>query len=268
MKKNQTKPLLSVITVCYNEEDNMGKTCRSVYKQTSENFEWIVIDGKSTDNTLEIIKKYKKKISSLISENDKGVYDAMNKGISKAKGRYLLFLNGGDMLKNKDVLKKVSKYIKEDSEKSSIYYGDLYYDNGEIVTFKKSKLNKNFFVKKTISHQATFIKRKLFQDYGKYNTKYKITADFDFWVKAIIMNKVKTKYIPMIISVFDLSGISTNYKLAKKQIKERNEVLINYKLINQTEAKLAEKKWLLLIVLKKLRVYNNLRKIYRSAIKR
>ncbi len=266
MKRNE--PLISIITVCYNEEKGIEKTCKSVAGQTHNNFEWIVIDGKSTDNTLNIIKKYKNKISTLISEKDKGRYDAMNKGISKAKGKFILFLNGGDSFVDNNVLENTSNLIKEDEEKNDIYYGDAIYDNGEIVSFSHSKLNKKFFKTKTISHQSTFIKKSLFSKYGKYNLKYKIVADFDFWVKTIAINKVKTKYLPLLISVFDLNGISTDYKLAKKQIQERNEVLMNHRIIGKTGAKLATLKWSLLAMLKRVRLYNFIRRKYRKVVGR
>jgi glycosyltransferase involved in cell wall biosynthesis len=266
MKRNT--PLFSIITVCYNEEQTIEKTCKSVSAQTSKKFEWIVIDGKSTDKTLSILKKYKKNMSNLLSEKDKGVYDAMNKGISKANGKYLLFLNGGDALVDKNVLENASNLIKEDEEKSDIYYGDAIYDNGEVVDFGHSKLNKKFFKTKTISHQSTFINKNLFSKYGKYNLKYKIVADFDFWVKTIAINKVKTKHLPLIISIFDLAGISTNYKLANKQITERNKVLISYKIIGNTEKNIAELKWKILTMLKRAGLYNTIRRKYRKVIKR
>jgi glycosyltransferase involved in cell wall biosynthesis len=268
MKKKLGKPLFSIITICYNEEKNIEKTCKSVSEQTHRNFEWIVIDGKSTDGTLDIIKKYKKNISSLISEKDKGIYNAMNKGIKKAKGKYLLFLNGGDYLENKNILQRVADHISKDREEMDIYYGDLLYENGEIVTYKYSKLDKKFFVKGTISHQATFISEKLFSKYGNYEEGYSISSDYDFWIKTIVINHVKTKYIPLIISVFDLSGMSTDYKLAKKQIEERNEILLKYKMINNTEVILGELKWFLLTMLKKAGLYNFIRRAYRKVNKR
>ncbi|MCK4650244.1 glycosyltransferase [Candidatus Pacearchaeota archaeon] len=266
---NKTKiPFFSIVTVCYNEEKNIKKTCESIIKQGYKNFEWIIIDGKSTDKTLEIIKKYGKKIPKVISEKDSGVYNAMNKGIVKTKGEYILFLNGGDYLKDKDVLQEIANFIQKDKKQGEIYYGDLLYDNGEIVTFKKSKLDKKFFKTKTISHQATFIKRQLFEKYGYYDEQYKIVADFDFWIRAIIKGGAKVKYLPIIVSVFDQTGISADYKLAKKQIKERSEVLIKHGLIGKTETIFAEAKWFILTMLKKLGFYSIIRETYRKIVKR
>ena len=262
------KPLISVITVCHNEEEKIKKTCESVKIQSAKIFEWIVIDGKSTDGTLNVLKKYKKNIKKFISEKDNGVYDAMNKGISLAKGKYVLFLNGGDFFLDKRVLKNAGDFIKKDNLSSDIYYGNVVYENGEFVDFSKAILNKSFFLNKTISHQATFIKRQLFQKYGKYNTKYRIVADFDFWVKTIIENKIKTKYLPLNVSVFDQSGISTNPNYIKRQISERNAVLKKYGLANSFQISLQKIKFYMLAIFKRFGVYNFIRRNYRSVVKR
>ncbi len=261
-------PLISVITICYNENDGIKRTCDSVINQTYKNFEWIVIDGGSTDGTLDILEKYKDNMKYFISEKDNGIYNAMNKGIKKSKGNYLLFLNGGDFLKDNNILYNVSNFILDDKKESNIYYGDVEYNNGEIVTFKKTKLNKNFFINKTISHQASFIKSNLFDKYGYYNENYKIVSDFDFWIKTIVLNNVKTKYIPIIVSVFDLHGVSTKYSYMKKHIEERNNVLLINNIINRKEAIFLKFKWTLLLILKKIGVYFILKKIYRKFIHR
>jgi len=261
MKKKNNKPLISIITVCYNEEKNIEKTCKSVAAQSFKDFEWIVIDGKSTDNTVKIIKKYKRFASELASETNSGIYNAMNKAIEMAKGRYMLFLNGGDYLASKDVLKKASKEIRKDSESSQIYYGNLQYDNGDIVSHKNSGLDRKFFIKSTLSHQATFIKRDLFSKYGFYDESYRIVADYDFWIKTIVINNVKTKYIPLTVSVFDLSGISTSHKYAKMHAQERTRALLRYGLIGQLGAFLIKLKWAFLTMLKRIGLYNVARRI-------
>ncbi|MFH0808034.1 MAG: glycosyltransferase family 2 protein [archaeon] len=263
-----TSPFISIITVCYNEEKNIKKTCDSIASQKYKNFEWIVIDGKSTDKTLSIIKKYKTHTTLITSEKDTGVYNAMNKGITKAKGEYLLFLNGGDYLKDKNTLQEAYNFIQKDKKTAGIYYGDLVYDNGEIVSYKKAKLDKKFFINKTISHQATFIKRNLFNKFGKYSENYKIVSDYEFWIKTIIKEKVKVKYLPIIISVFDLSGVSTDYKIARQHIKERIEAMFKYSLINQRQALMLKIKWFILAGLKKIGVYNFLRRNYRRVFSR
>jgi glycosyltransferase involved in cell wall biosynthesis len=207
-------------------------------------------------------------MKKFISKEDDGVYDAMNNGIKNAKGKYVLFLNGGDTFVDKKVLETVENFIKKDKLSSDIYYGNAVYDNGEIVDFSKATLNKSFFLNKTISHQATFIRRKLFQKYGKYNTDYKIVADFDFWIKTIIKNKAKTKYLPLKISIFDQSGISTNPKHAKIHIKERNNVLKKYGIANEFQLILQKIKAYILTILKRVGIYNFARRNYRRVVKR
>lgn len=262
------KPLISVITVCYNEREKMGMTCESVVNQNYKNFEWIVIDGKSTDETLKILKRYRRKMNVFISEKDEGPYNAMNKGIKKAKGKYILFLNGGDYLVNKSVLKRASEFILRDKSEADIYYGDAKYSNGELVTFKKSKLSPDFFLNKTISHQSSLIRKKLFSKYGDYNPRYKIVADFDFWIKTIVVHKVKTKYLPLIIAVFDLGGMSTKTENFRQHLNERIYVLKKYNLINYLQEKIILIKWATLNFLKKIKVYSIIRKSYRRIIKR
>jgi glycosyltransferase involved in cell wall biosynthesis len=264
----KAKPFFSIITVCYNEEENIEKTCKSIINQNFKNFEWLVIDGKSTDNTLKKVKKYSKVISKLISEKDSGPYNAMNKGIRFSKGKFIIFLNGGDFFKDNEVLKKTAELIKEDKESAEIYYGDLQYDNQETVSYRKSILNKDFFKNKTISHQATFIKKQLFKRVGQYDERYKIVADFDFWIKAIIIHNVRTKHIPAVISVFNQKGISTNVRHMRQHIDERNEVLMKYGLITEKQAKIQRIRFYFLAGLKKIKLYSFFRKIYRSLIPR
>jgi glycosyltransferase involved in cell wall biosynthesis len=268
MKRQNKSPLISIITICYNEVKNIEKTCQSVFNQTEKDFEWIVIDGKSTDGTMDILKKYTSKITYFVSEKDKGIYNAMNKGIKRSRGDYLLFLNAGDFFKDKYVLKKVKEFIINDKRSNEIYYGDIEYSNGEKVDFSKSKLNKKFFISKTISHQGTFIKNRLFERYGLYNENYKIVSDFEFWIKTIVLNKAKTKHLPLTVSILEIQGISSNYKFVKEQIRERNEVLIRYNLISFSKSLINKLFWFFLSVLKKIRVYSFFRKIYRSIIKR
>lgn len=263
-----TKPLFSIVTICFNEEKKIEETCKSVKEQSCKDFEWIVLDGKSTDNTFQVLKKYRKNMSYFVSEKDSGRYNAMNNGIKKSKGEYLIFLHGGDFFKDKNVLQKTKEFIEQDKKTSEIYYGDLQYDNGEIVSYKHSVLNKKFFITKTISHQATFIKRGLFKKIGNYDESYRIVADFDFWIRAIALKNIKVKYLPLIVSVFDQEGLSTTPKMAKKQIAERNDVLLRYKLITTKQAKISEINWFVLSVFKRLGIYNFLRRNYRKAVKR
>lgn len=261
-------PLFSIITVCYNEEENIEKTAKSVVGQKFKDFEWIVIDGKSKDKTVSILKKYKKRMDYFVSEKDSGIYNAMNKGIKKAKGKYLLFLNGGDCFANSDVLSRVTKLLKKDNFSSEIYYGNVIYDDGEKVDFGKAKLDRKFFLTKTISHQATFISRDLFKKYGMYEEKYRISSDFDFWLKTIVKNNVKTKFIPVYVAIYDLKGISADKKSMKKHISERQTILKENGLASSFELFYLWIYWNLISFFKRIGVYSQFKKIYRSVVSR
>ena len=134
---------LSIITICYNIKDEIERTCKSIVGQTWQDFEWIVVDGGSTDGTLEVLKKYSDRIDILISEKDSGIYNAMNKGIKLANGEWLNFMNGGDNFASNDVLEKV---FKNKNYEADILYGDMsYHKNGKIKTIILIYLMKKTF---------------------------------------------------------------------------------------------------------------------------
>lgn len=214
---------LSIITVCLNEAKTIEKTLQSVINQTWQDFEWIVIDGASTDGTREIIEKYKKRIDIFISENDSGIYNAMNKGIKLAKGEYIYFLNGGDELFKNTTLEKLFGH---QLNKDLIYGNIIIRDKNNYLQLTMPEiLTKEFVYNKTIPHQSTFTKKCLFNKIGFYNEQYKIAADFDFSLNAIIKHKIKTHYIPLNIAVYDNKGISSN---SEKREKEKKQIRKKY----------------------------------------
>jgi len=200
---------LSIITVVYNNKIGLENTIQSIIAQNNKDYEYIVIDGKSTDGTLDIITKYEDHITTWISEKDAGIYDAMNKGIKLAQGEYIYFLNSGDILYDDKVLDNVINYIL--TFKADIYCGniDKIYDNFSIIhTAKDYDLKKGMMP----PHQGTFVSRDYIQT-NLFNTKYKSSGDFEFFCKA---QKFK-----QIISCFDLlvakmpsGGMSSNKKLS------------------------------------------------------
>jgi len=209
---------LSIITVNRNNAAGLDQTIQSVIKQTFRDFEYIIIDGASTDQSVEVIKKYSANISYWVSEKDSGIYNAMNKGIRRASGEYLFFLNSGDYLVDNDSLQKVfSLDYSED-----LLYGDLFFKKGE-VTYRKNSprmLSASFLLYGTLPHPATFIKRKLFEIIGEYDEGIKISADHDFFQKAILKLSCTYRHIDEPISVFLLDGISndiTNRDLIRKE---------------------------------------------------
>ena len=213
---------ISIITVNLNNAEGLKRTMESIRMQSYTDFEWIVIDGGSTDGSKEFIEKNQSEIESWISEKDTGIYNAQNKGIQRAKGEYCLFLNSGDLLADKNVLKEVSAYLKE----VDILYGDLItLDAKGARTFLKSpeKADVSCFMLSTIWHPTAFIKRSLFGKIGPYREEFKVAGDYEFFIRAILKNSASTKHISFPIAVFDLGGISNNPSAGELQSLERKK---------------------------------------------
>jgi glycosyltransferase involved in cell wall biosynthesis len=217
---------LSVITINLNNAKGLLKTIESVVSQTYSDFEFIIIDGGSKDDSLEIIKQRKNKINTWISEPDSGIYDAMNKGIAKANGEYCLFLNSGDYLNNKETLTSVFKSPVE----ADILYGELIFDNGGTKRLAKQPdtISLEYLFNENIWHPSTFVKRDLFQKIGNYKTVYKIASDYDFFFNAIVIKKASTHYLNFPISVYDTTGISSDSNNIKLIREERNHIHLSY----------------------------------------
>lgn len=212
---------LSVITICYNIKDEIERTCESIVSQTNQDFEWIVVDGGSTDGTVDILNKYKSHMTVFISEKDKGIYNAMNKGIKRAKGEYLNFMNGGDSFASPDVV--------EQFYNCSAFGADVVYGNTNIIEKKKEWLkryptliNKEFLYRNCLGHQASFIKRKLFDKYGLYNEKYKIVSDWEQWI-IFLENSCVFKHWDKTVANFYYNGISSVF--TSDHLQERENVI-------------------------------------------
>lgn len=178
------EPRLSVITIVYNNVHDIERTLLSVLGQTYANIEYIVIDGASMDGTLEVLEKYESRLSKLISEKDKGIYDAMNKGLALAKGDYVLFMNSGDEIYAADTVEKVFA-SKPDAD---IYYGEteMYDENWNSLGQRRHKAPADFSWRDfkygmSISHQAIYIRRSLTDAYDMH---YKLSSDIDWILKA------------------------------------------------------------------------------------
>jgi glycosyltransferase involved in cell wall biosynthesis len=213
--------LISVITINYNNAEGLKKTIDSVIGQTFKDLEFIIIDGGSTDKSIEIIKQ-STGISSWVSEKDNGIYHAQNKGIAKATGEYLLFLNSGDILAENNTLEKVAPYL----SKSDIVYGDLITEDGKGVRKQETSpeaLDVYHFMISTLWHPCTFIHTSVFKRFGNYNEEFKITADYEFFIRAVLKHGVSYKHIPVFICVFDLKGVSNDSGNDKLQTEERKK---------------------------------------------
>jgi glycosyltransferase involved in cell wall biosynthesis len=235
--------MLSVITINYNNKLGLKKTIESVVGQSFDNYEYIVIDGDSNDGSKEVIEDFKKDITYWVSEPDSGIYNAMNTGIRASNGDYLLFLNSGDVLFSSNILGEASKRM---SNGIDIYYGDLAYkSNGKqlIERFPK-ELSFSFFYEKSLPHPATFIKRDLFEKVFYYNEEWKIVSDWEFFICAICKYNASYKHLDLILSDFEVGGISCDPMYKETLRKERVLSLkINFPLfINDVEAQIKYKK--------------------------
>jgi glycosyltransferase involved in cell wall biosynthesis len=218
---------VSVITINLNNAHGLRRTIESVVAQTFTDYEYIVIDGGSTDSSVEVIKDFSGKINYWISEPDKGVYNAMNKGIMKSVGEYLQFLNSGDFLADKKVLEEVFKFRRE----AGILYGDIYFfsDSHEkkLHSFNNVELDSLYFFKRSLAHCSTFIRRDLIIN-EPYDENLKIVSDWKFFYKKIVLESNELEYIHYPIACFKEDGISS---LQANQVaieKERAGVLREY----------------------------------------
>lgn len=199
---------ISIITINYNNLRGLERTIKSVKEQTWKNFEYIIIDGGSSDGSKELLHSMSNEISLWVSEPDNGIYHAMNKGIKASNGEYLIFLNSGDELLDPGVLKK---NIIEINTQDIIYFDQLmiYPDNKRIWELP-STLDYNFFILGSLPHPSTFIKKELFEKVGYYDENLKIVSDWKFFMTAILNYKCSSKKVDQVLTKFYKDGISTN----------------------------------------------------------
>lgn len=198
---------VSIISITLNNIDGLKKTVQSLQIQTCDNFELIVIDGNSTDGTKEYLPQIPIKNYAYLSEKDSGVYDAMNKGIMMAKNDYLIFLNAGDCLFNENVL----SYITNLDSSYDIYFGDRLNDpQRQVLTYRDYTINSCFLYYLHLPHQTTIIRRSLFFQHGLYDTTFRIGSDHEFFVREIVKYRATVHYIPIIVSIFNMEGISSS----------------------------------------------------------
>jgi len=218
---------LSIITVNKNNAAGLEKTIQSVVCQTFANFEYIIIDGASDDNSVEIIKKYTDKINFWISEPDTGIYNAMNKGIRKAQGDYCLFLNSGDWLLSPASIETAFSIIK-DLDYADVYYGDCLNSDFSISKMPERLSIDHFYLQSALSHQNTFINRSLFYNHEFYDENFPTVSDSIFFVKEFWLYRSRFVHIKTIISVYSLGGISSVYKYAKKELHGQMKEIMGY----------------------------------------
>ncbi|MCG3708944.1 glycosyltransferase [Aliarcobacter butzleri] len=211
IKMKNNLPKVTVVTVTYNAEKYLEQTIKSVIEQDYPNIEYIIIDGASSDKTVDIINKYEKYITYWISEPDSGIYDAMNKGIDIATGEWINFMNAGDSFTE---LSTISNVINNLDKNTDIIAGDIYYLENSKSTYKKSYGLDKKFDGMFCCHQAMFVKTYLMKKY-KFNTIYKIVADYDFTLKCA-MNNYNFQFVDFAVANFLSGGISETNKIQAK----------------------------------------------------
>lgn len=219
-KSYKDKPLISIVTVVYNGEKYLEETILSVINQTYSNVEYIIIDGGSTDGTLDIIKKYEDKIDYWVSERDKGIYDAMNKGIDVATGEWINFMNAGDGFYAEHTLSEFN-IIKKNGN-ANIIYGDVEVLYNRFTKIQKAHKLDNIFLGMRFSHQSTFYKKSYIKK-NKYNLDYKLSADYESILKAYILDFKGFLYINKVISKVLFEGTTSQNKI--KSTKERIRII-------------------------------------------
>lgn len=204
----EPKPLITVITVVYNALPHLEKTILSVINQTYENIEFIIVDGGSTDGTLEIIHNYETAINHWISEPDKGVYDGMNKGARMANGEFICFLNAGDFFSSADTMQNI---VEELSSDVTILFGNYLVSDGaksiELKAKGLSKLKLFFWSTRAVCHQAMLVRTK---DFFPFDTRYRLKAELD-WYFVMLSRGARCKYFPEPICVYSLGGLSDQH---------------------------------------------------------
>jgi len=231
---------VSIVIVCLNARDHFECTINSVFSQTYQNIEKIVIDGGSKDGTIEEVNKYKDRLDVFISEPDDGIYDAMNKGISYASGDIIYFLNCGDYLSDKEIISKVVNIFLKNPN-SHIVYGDtIEYNFSGVQIYKKNFKESvvHLITQCGIYHQAIFAKRELFQfkDKKAFDTKYKMFSDQNWLLDSVLKTETKLIYIDIPVNYYLMGGFSQlkyrDYSAEKLHIIFKNaRKLLNLKLI-------------------------------------
>lgn len=224
------KMILSIITINRNNASGLRKTMRSVLEQDFTDFEYVVVDGASTDASVDVIKEYAEKFGERlkwVSEKDNGIYNAMNKGIKMASGEYLEFLNSGDCLAAPDVSSKMLKAL-QDKNLPSILYGNMFKQmaDGRVLRdrcFAGQDITFLGFFTGTLNHSPAYIKRSLFDKYGLYDESLKIVSDWKWYLQVIVLGEEKPEYSDIDVTVFDMAGISEKNKDLGKE--ERRKVL-------------------------------------------
>lgn len=221
---------ISIITAAYNSASTLHDTIESVMRQSYKDYEHIVVDGKSKDNTVDILKEYEEtngKRLRWISESDRGIYDAMNKGVQMAAGDVIGILNSDDFFTSDDVLARVAKEFESDPRLEAIY-GDIHFvaadatlaNPGKCTRYYSSAMFRPWLLRFGFmpAHPSFYVRREVYEKYGLYDLDFRTSSDFELMVRLFGKNKIKAKYIPMDFVTMRAGGESTAGMEAKKKV--------------------------------------------------
>lgn len=262
MELNATR--ISVISINRNNREGLERTMKSVFGQTFTGYEYVIIDGASTDGSADLIRGHADRLAYWISEKDTGIYNAMNKGIRHSRGEYLLFLNSGDFLYGPTVLQAVA----DQGFAEDVIFGDLKYDNEDTPLALPDNISLSTFLGTSIGHGASLIKRALFEKYGLYNENNKMVSDWEFFIEVFIRHHCTYRHVSQVFTVYQSGGLSVSRTHQEAQDEERRTALKRifpefYELIMENRA-LKEK----LASYEQSRVIRFLRQLQNSRINR
>ena len=216
---------VSVITVCYNRKATIEQSIKSVLDQDYPNIEYIVVDGNSSDGTQEIIKSYSDKITKYVSEPDRGMYDAINKGLAIATGDIVGLMHSDDVFFDETVISKIVAVFNKNSNTDAVYGDGIYVTNDAEQKIVRNRIGGAYDYKKIKAgwlplHPTVYIKRSIIEKYGSYNLDFKIASDTEFLLRYLYKYKINIYYLNAYIVKMRMGGLSTNYKRAFEVLRE------------------------------------------------
>jgi glycosyltransferase len=211
--------LVSIITICYNRASTISKSIESVLNQDYPNIEYIIIDGNSNDGTIEVIRSYSDKISCYISEPDKGMYDAINKGLKLSNGDIIGLMHSDDEFFDTTVVSQIVNEFKNNCSTNGIYGNGIYVSNDSNENIIRDRIGGNFSRNKVKNgwlplHPTVYLKKSLIEKYGYYNLDFQIASDTEFLLRYLYKHQIQLTYINSYLVKMRMGGLSTNYKRA------------------------------------------------------
>ena len=222
---------ISIVTVCYNSEATIERTIRSVLEQSYDNIEYVIVDGMSTDGTIDIIDKYSDDIDVFIREKDEGVYDAMNKGLDGSSGDYILFLNADDRLFYENTISEAAGLITANESNPDVFLGDVViHDQGKRKSsiWKSKKVTPYSLFRGSVPHPAAFYSRSAFSKNGMFDKSFRIAGDYEWFVRGTVNGSISFSRMNLLVSIFFKGGISTNPEFTRILQEEKNKIKMTH----------------------------------------